>query len=58
MSSIFFTDLSYVNTSGSGGSINVTIGSPTGFTINRSEEVFVPGATSNKKYRGSHKFLH
>ncbi|HYX18557.1 MAG TPA: hypothetical protein VE944_30180 [Nostoc sp.] len=48
MSSIFLTGLSYVNTSGAGSSINLTIGSPTGFTINTSEEVFVPGATSNR----------
>ncbi|MBC6432600.1 hypothetical protein FM036_18295 [Nostoc sp. HG1] len=48
MSSIFLTGLSYVNMSGAGGSINVSISSPTGLTINRSEEVFVPGATSNR----------
>ena len=48
MSSIFFTALSYVNMSGAGGSINVSMASPTGLTINRSEEVFVPGATSNR----------
>ena len=48
MSSIFLTGLSYVNTSGAGGSMNLTIASPTGFTINTSEEVFVPGATSNR----------
>ncbi|MCC5606617.1 hypothetical protein LC612_07405 [Nostoc sp. CHAB 5834] len=48
MSSIFLTGLSYLNTSGAGGSINVSISSPTGLRINRSEEVFVPGATSNR----------
>ncbi|HYX12816.1 MAG TPA: hypothetical protein VE944_00305 [Nostoc sp.] len=47
MSSIFLTGLSYVNMSGAGGSINVSISSPTGLSINRSEEVFVSGATSN-----------
>ena len=47
MSSIFLTGLSYVNLSGAGGSINVSISSPTGLSINRSEEVFVSGATSN-----------
>ncbi len=48
MSRIFLTGLSYVNMSGAGGSINVSIDSPTGLRINRSEEVFVPGATSNR----------
>jgi hypothetical protein len=48
MSSIFVTGLSYVNTSGAGGSMNLTIGSPTGFTISTSEEIFVPGASSNR----------
>ncbi|MCL6749464.1 hypothetical protein KBT16_00075 [Nostoc sp. CCCryo 231-06] len=47
MSRIFLTGLSYVNMSGAGGSINVSISSPTGLRINRSEEVFVPGAKSN-----------
>ncbi|BBD64421.1 hypothetical protein NIES4072_19160 [Nostoc commune NIES-4072] len=48
MSRIFLTGLSYVNMSGAGGSVNVSISSPTGLTINRSEEVFVPRATSNR----------
>jgi hypothetical protein len=48
MSSIFVTGLSYVNTSGAGGSMNLTIGSPTGLTINKSKKVFVSGATSNR----------
>ena len=48
MSSIFFTAMSYVNTSGAGGSMNLTIGSPTGFTINTGEEIFVPRARSSR----------
>ncbi|MCC5629420.1 hypothetical protein [Nostoc sphaeroides] len=48
MSSIFLTGLSYVNMSGAGGSINASISSPTGLRINRSQEVFVPGARSNR----------
>lgn len=48
MSSIFLTGLSYLNMSGAGGSINVSISSPTGLRINTSEEIFVPGATSNR----------
>jgi Ca2+-binding RTX toxin-like protein len=48
MSSTFVTGLSYVNTSGAGGSINVSSTSPTGLRINRSQEVFVPGSRSNR----------
>ncbi|MBW4451677.1 MAG: hypothetical protein KME55_02760 [Nostoc indistinguendum CM1-VF10] len=48
MSSIFVTGLSYVNISGAGGSMNLSIASPTGLTINESEKVFVSGATSNR----------
>lgn len=48
MSSIFLTGLSYVNLSGAGGSINASISYPTDLRINRSQEVFVPEATSNR----------
>jgi hypothetical protein len=48
MNSIFFTALSYLNMSGAGGSINVSISSPTGLRINRGEEVFAPRARSNR----------
>ncbi|WP_100897975.1 hypothetical protein [Nostoc flagelliforme] len=48
MSRIFLTALSYLNTSGAGGSVNASISSPTGLRINTSQEVFVPGATSNR----------
>jgi hypothetical protein len=48
MISTFVTGLSYVNTSGAGGSINVSSTSPTGLRINRSQEVFVPGSRSNR----------
>ncbi|MEH2247736.1 hypothetical protein [Nostoc sp.] len=48
MSSIYVTSLSYVNKSGSGGSINVTSNSPTGLTINKSQEFFLAGGRSNK----------
>jgi hypothetical protein len=47
-SSIFITGLSYVNTSGAGSSINIETTSPIVGTINKSEEVFLAGATSNK----------
>lgn len=48
MSSIFLRALSYLNTSGAGGSVNASISSPTGLRINTSQELFVPGATSNR----------
>ena len=48
MSSIFLRALSYLNMSGAGGSVNASISSPTGLRINTSQELFVPGATSNR----------
>ncbi|MEH1837783.1 MAG: hypothetical protein V7L20_03205 [Nostoc sp.] len=48
MSSIFLTALSYLTRRGAGGNIKVRTTSPTDFTINTSEEVFVPRATSNR----------
>ncbi|MCC5643679.1 hypothetical protein LC607_12120 [Nostoc sp. CHAB 5824] len=48
MSSVYVTGLSYVNINGAGGSINLRATYPTGLTINNNEEVFVPGAKSNR----------
>ncbi|MCC5615168.1 hypothetical protein LC605_08775 [Nostoc sp. CHAB 5836] len=48
MISTFVTGLSYVNTSGAGGSINVSSTSPRGSRINRSQQIFLPGGTSNR----------
>ncbi|MEA5623811.1 hypothetical protein [Nostoc sp. UHCC 0251] len=48
MSSVYVTGLSYVNINGAGGSINLRNTSPTGLTINDSEEIFVTRAKSNR----------
>ncbi|WP_375505390.1 hypothetical protein [uncultured Nostoc sp.] len=48
MSSIFVTALSYLTRRGAGGNMKVGTTSPTGLTINTSEEGFVRGATSNR----------
>jgi hypothetical protein len=47
-SSVFVIGLSYTDTSGAGSGINVTSTSPIGQTISQNQEVFIPGATSNR----------
>ncbi|MDZ8187265.1 MAG: calcium-binding protein [Nostoc sp. ChiSLP02] len=45
-SSISVTGLSYVNIKGAGGSVNLTVTSPDGSTISKSDNVFVVGGSS------------